>query len=71
MLKILNIFDFNFDLYKNNHIFLMFFKKFVYFLICMYHISYPIIFKISVSACQIRVISHTHIVYVKYWRNFL
>jgi len=63
MLKIFNIFDFNLNLYKNNHIFIMFFKKIVYFSICIYRVSCPIIFKSNISMYQVCVVSDKRIVF--------
>jgi len=51
MLDNFNTYDFNLDAYDNNNIFIMFFKIIVLFSICIYYVSYPIIFKINISTC--------------------
>jgi len=60
MLTTLNIFDFNLDSHSTNHIFTMFLRIIVHFLICIYHMLYHIIFKINISTYQICVISMNH-----------
>jgi len=46
-------YSFNFDLHKNNHIFIMFLRIiFIFFnihILHIYHVSYPIILKINIS----------------------
>jgi len=55
-----NMFNFNLVAHDNINIFIMFLKNVVYFLICIYHISYPPIFKTNVSLCQLHVVFMHH-----------
>jgi len=56
MLKMFNAFDSILDSYKNNYIFHMFFKKIVYFLICICQCRIKI--NISMSMCRIWYTDH-------------
>jgi len=57
-------YDFNLDSYDNNHIFIVFLRIIVHFSICIYHVTYLIIFKINVSTYWIHVIFYTCIIFV-------
>jgi len=61
-----NTYDFNLDLHNNKHIFIMFLRIFVHFSICIYHVSYPIIFKINISAYHICVVSYMYRIWYTY-----
>jgi len=64
MLMTFNTYDFNLNLHKNNHIFMIFLRIIIHFSIYIYHVSYLIIFKINISTYQIHVVSDTCIVFV-------